>query len=133
MVVNIDIFKELVDALGGVEVDVPTPMYHRDQAAGLLIDLKPGLQHLNGEQASGFVRFRDTLRGDIDRIDNVKTLASALLGRLQELHVRAVGRIPALVDTYVEQVETNLSPALVSQLVPRLGQLKLRAATLPHA
>jgi len=130
-VVNIDIFEELVDALGGVEVDVPVRMYHRDQAAGLLIDLQPGLQRLDGEQAAGFVRFRGTLRGDIDRIDNVKTLAHALLRRLQELNVRAVGRVPALVEAYLGQVETNLSPALVSQLVPRLGRLELQAATLP--
>lgn len=130
-VVDIGIFGELVDAIGGVELNVPLRMEHVDRAANLNIDLEPGFQHLDGEQAANFVRFRNTLRGDIDRIDNVKTLAYAVLRRLQELNVRALSRVPALVDTYLDKVETNLSPALVAQLVPRLGQLELQAATLP--
>jgi hypothetical protein len=133
LIVNLDIFEELVDALGGVELNVPLRMYHIDQAADLRIDLQPGLQHLDGEQAAGFVRFRDTLRGDIDRIDNVKTLALALLRRLQELNVRALGTLPELVRSYSSQVETNLSPALLTQLIPRLSGLELQAATLPTA
>ncbi len=130
-IINIDIFERLVDAVGGVDLEVPRRMYYVDQAGGLTIDLEPGLQHLSGEQAAGFVRYRELLRGDIDRIDNVKTLAYALLNRLQTLHVRALGTLPALFETYFDEVETNLSPALVRQLLPRLGDLRLEATTLP--
>lgn len=130
-VINIDIFERLVDAIGGVELEVPQPMQYRDQAAGLDIDLQPGFQRLTGEEAAGFVRYRELLRGDIDRIDNVKTLAYAVLNRLQELHVRTAVRLPELVDTYLDEVDTNASPALVSQLLPRLGAVTLEAATLP--
>lgn len=130
-VVDIGIFEEVVDAIGGVELNVPMRMQHVDRAANLNIDLEPGFQRLNGEQAANFVRFRNTLRGDIDRIDNVKMLAYAVLERLQELNIRALGRVPTLVDTYLDRVETNLSPVLAAQLTPRLGQLELRAATLP--
>jgi len=130
-VINIDIFEELVDAVGGVEVEVPQKMEYTDQAGGLEIDLEPGLQRLDGEQAAGFVRYREFLRGDIDRIDNVKTLASALLNRLQELNVRAIGTLPALLETYFDEVETNLSPALMSQLLVRLKDMRLEAVTLP--
>ncbi len=130
-VVNIDIFEELVNVIGGVELEVPQRMLYSDQAGGLTIDLQPGFQHLSGEQAAGFVRFREFTRGDIDRIDNVKTLAVALLRRLQDLNVRAIGVVPALLETYLDEVDTNMSPALVSQLLPRLGELKLEAVTLP--
>lgn len=130
-VINIDIFEELVDAVGGVELEVPQRMEYTDQAGGLEIDLEPGLQHLSGEQAAGFVRYRELLRGDIDRIDNIKTLAYALLNRLQTLNVRALAALPALFETYFDEVETNLSPALLSQLLPRLSELRLEAVTLP--
>ncbi len=130
-VINIDIFEKLVDAVGGVDLDVPYRMYWQDQAGGLDIDLQPGFQHLNGEQASGFIRYRQTLRGDIDRIDNVKTLARAMLAKLKAQNVRAVGTLPKLVETYLEEVDTNVSPALVSKLVPRLPNLEIDAATLP--
>lgn len=131
VVIDIGIFERLVDAVGGVELEVPQRMRYTDQAGGLEIDLEPGLQRLDGEQAAGFVRYRQLLRGDIDRIDNVKTLAYALLSRLQELNVRATLTLPALVETYFDEVETNLSPALVSQLLLRLGDVRLEAVTLP--
>ncbi len=131
-VVNIDIFERLVDDLGGVELVVPTRMDYEDQAGGLVIDLQPGLQRLTGEQAAGFVRYRHLLRGDIDRIDNVKTLAYAALARLQELNVRAVGTVPALFETFIDEVDTNFSPALVSQLLARdLSAVQLETVTLP--
>ena len=130
-VVNIDIFKSLVDAVGGVTLEVPARMYYVDQAGGLTIDLQPGLQRLDGDQAAGFVRYRKLLRGDIDRIDNIKTLAYALLNRLQALNVRAIGTAPALLNTFFAEVDTNISVGALSQLVPRLGDLKLEAVTLP--
>lgn len=130
-VINIDIFEGMVDAVGGVKLEVPERMEYSDQAGGLEIDLQPGFQHLTGEQAAGFVRYREFLRGDIDRIDNVKTLAYAMLNRFQELNLRAISTVPELVETYVDEVDTNLSPALLSQLLPRLGELELEAVTLP--
>lgn len=131
-IINLGIFQQLVDDLGGVEVEVPTRMYHRDCAAGYTIDLQPGLQVLDGDGAAQFVRYRDLLRGDIDRLDNVKRLAYALLGRLQDLNVRAVTRLPELADTVFENVETNASPALVRKLLPRVNRLAIaEMATLP--
>ena len=131
VVINLGIFEKLVDAVGGVNLEVPQRMYYVDQAGGLTIDLQPGLQHLNGQQAAGFVRFRQLLRGDIDRIDNIKTLAYALLSRLQALNVRAVTAVPALLETFFAEVDTNLSVSALSQLAPRLGELQLEAVTLP--
>ncbi len=130
-IINIDIFKELVDALGGVNVNVPYRMYKRDAAAGLLIDLEEGPQHLSGEEAAGFIRYRDTLRGDIDRIDNVKRLAYAMLARLKELNVRAALKVPELTGVFFSNIETNASPALVRSLLPHVSQLQIEAATLP--
>lgn len=131
-IVSLDIFQNLVDALGGVTVDVPYRMYHRDNAAGLLIDLQPGPQHMDGVTASHFIRYRNTLRGDIDRIDNVKRLAYAMLQRLKEMNLRAVTLVPSLIETYLGSVETNASPALLRQLAARIPNLRLTAtATLP--
>jgi LCP family protein required for cell wall assembly len=130
-IINLDIFKELVDELGGVEVNIPYRMYHRDAAAGLLIDFQPGPAILNGEDAAGFVRYRDTPRGDIDRIDNLKTLAAAMLKKLRDLNVAAATKIPGLVDAFFVNVETNATPALIKQLIPYISRIQLQAATIP--
>jgi hypothetical protein len=86
---------------------------------------------LDGEEASEFIRYRQFARGDIDRLDNVKRLAYAMLARLKELHVRAVGAVPELASTFFDEVETNASFALVRRMLPRLGELEIRSATLP--
>jgi LCP family protein required for cell wall assembly len=131
-IVSIDIFEDLVDAVGGVEINIPYDMYYRDNAAGLLIDFDAGPAVLDGADAAKFVRYRNTRRSDYDRIDNVKRLAYALLARVKELNVRFVGSVPALVDSFLQDVETNASPALVRQMLPRLANLRIaRTATLP--
>jgi len=87
---------------------------------------------MDGQQVAEFVRYRHTPRGDIDRLDNVKRLAYALMTRLKELNVRAVTKVPSLVDTFFSDVQTNATPALVRQLASRVGSLKLKeTATLP--
>ncbi len=131
-IIKLDIFQDLVDALGGVTVDVPYDMHYNDNAAGLHIRIKAGRQVLDGENAGKFVRYRELLRGDIDRIDNVKRLAYAMLQRLKELNVRAVTKMPELIDTFFSDVETNASVGLARQLSSRLGNLDLTVtATLP--
>ncbi len=131
VIINLEIFEGLVDALGGVEMNVPHVMRYTDRAGGLVIDLQPGVQVLDGESAAGFVRYRQTQRGDFDRLDRVKLLAHAVLARVRELHVGAITRLPALIDTFFEDVETNATPALARELVPRLPRLRIQAATLP--
>ena len=56
--VNVQGVEELVDALGGVTVYVPKDMKYRDDSQHFYVDLKAGEQHLNGDQALQFLRFR---------------------------------------------------------------------------
>lgn len=131
-IVDLRVFQDVVDALGGVTVNVPERMYYQDVAAGLTIDFQAGPQTLNGEDASKFIRYRQFIRGDIDRLDNVKRLAYAMLARVKELNVRAVGLAPDLVRTYGDRIETDANLGrLVTRLAPALGDLQIRSATLP--
>ena len=58
LVVDTVVLRQVVDAIGGVDFDVPIDMDYDDDEQNLHIHLKAGLQHLNGEQAEGVVRFR---------------------------------------------------------------------------
>lgn len=132
--VKLDIFKNLVDSLGGVTVDVPYRMVYNDNAGGLHINFQPGPQLMDGEAASKFIRYRELVRGDIDRIENVKRLAYAMLARVKELNVRAALTVPSLIDTFFKDVETNASIGLMRELATRLPNLALTTtATLPIA
>jgi LCP family protein required for cell wall assembly len=131
-IIDLEIFERLVDAVGGVPVNVPTPMRRTDCAAELSIDLRPGPQILNGREAAYFVRYRDLPRGDIDRLDNIKLLAYGLLERVKRLDLWGVRSLPEVLDALFDQVETNASPALLGRILPHVGTLRLRQAlTLP--
>jgi LCP family protein required for cell wall assembly len=131
-IIDLGIFERLVDALGGVPVNVPSDMVRNDCAARLGIDLRAGPQLLDGRSASYFVRFRDLPRGDLDRLDNMKLLAYGLLERLQQIGLRDVGRLPRLLDTLLDEVETNLPARLLTRLLPSVGEFRLeQTATLP--
>jgi len=56
--VNTKGFRDIVDLFDGVYIKVPVRMKYDDPLQNLHIDLYPGMQRLNGEQAEGYVRFR---------------------------------------------------------------------------
>ncbi|MCL1976279.1 MAG: LCP family protein [Firmicutes bacterium] len=71
-------FLQMIDALGGVEIDVPQRMYKPTEE----INIQKGLQTLNGYDALAFVRYRTLPMGDIDRIANQQKFISALAKKI---------------------------------------------------
>ena len=71
-------FVQVVDAVGGVEMCIPSAM--KDPKAG--INLKAGCQLLDGDKALGYVRTRATPRADLDRIEHQRTFLSALMKQI---------------------------------------------------
>lgn len=70
---DLDAFAKAVDAIGGVEIDLPEPLDYSDPAQDLRIHLPAGRQTLDGKAAEQFVRFRSGyLRGDLGRLDAQK-------------------------------------------------------------
>lgn len=69
VVINLDAFRAIVDAIDGVDVDVPTDMDYDDSHQDLHIHLKAGYQHLDSHDAEGLVRFRGYLEGDAHRVE----------------------------------------------------------------
>lgn len=70
VLLELDVFIELVDLFGGVEFNVPCQMDYDDPSQDLSIHLEPGLQELDGKQAMGLVRFRSgyTMQ-DLERVN----------------------------------------------------------------
>ncbi|HEY9855467.1 MAG TPA: LCP family protein, partial [Stenomitos sp.] len=73
---------QFLDELGGVDVFVENPMHYEDHTAKLLIDLKPGMQHLDGKTAVGFARFRHDAMGDIGRVARQQALLHSVEQKL---------------------------------------------------
>ncbi len=83
--VKFEALEYLVDSVGGIEYDVPMRMYYSDPGQDLLIDLQPGLQTLNGEQAVHLVRFRYGYDNqDIDRVKTQQDFCKVLIKKLTD-------------------------------------------------
>lgn len=104
---NLTAFREAVDAIGGVTVDVPCDMHYDDPEQNLSIHLTAGKQLLNGAQAEGLVRFRsDYIRGDLGRVDVQKLFLSALLSKTKEISVL---QLPSLLKTASKHLSMSLT------------------------
>ena len=97
IVMSTSAFRAAVDAIGGVEIDVPRDMEYRDPYQDLTISLKAGRQTLDGRGAEQFVRFRsDYPDGDLGRLDAQKIFMSAFLSQCREkLDLKSAARIIA--------------------------------------
>jgi len=97
----------VIDAIGGVEVDVPARMFYEDKTQGLLIDLQPGRQVLNGKQAEAFSRFRGDINADIGRIKRQQMLLRAVQHKLSNPWTLA--RLKPLLETIKSHIDTDLT------------------------
>ncbi len=113
-------FVELVDILGGVDFNVPFRMKYDDPVQNLHIDLNAGNQHLDGEKALQFVRFRQGnpgyqgyAKGDLGRIEAQQAFLEALIS--QNLNITVINKLPDLFETACRRIRTNLTDAVVEK------------------
>ncbi|MDR7613813.1 MAG: LCP family protein [Armatimonadota bacterium] len=127
-----DSFARLVDAVGGVWVDVEQEMHYRDWWGGFSVDLKKGRQLLMGDQAMGYARFRMDALGDIGRVQRQQKVIRALFARMRE--PQTVLRFPQLLHWFHTRTHTNLNLQKVLALgwfLRGVGTDRVRTATLP--
>lgn len=136
-------FVEIVDLVGGVDVEVERDMDYDDSWQDFHVHLKQGLQHLDGQQAHGYIRWRKNNprskggdgkvdpKGDLGRIERqqkvIKILAKKLLSPSNLPKLRQVAR------AFRKFVETDLTDRqLVSMVlfITRLNPDAIETATI---
>jgi polyisoprenyl-teichoic acid--peptidoglycan teichoic acid transferase len=105
--VNVQGIEKLVDALGGVTVDVPKDMKYNDFSQHFYIDLKKGRQHLDGNKAVQFLRFRYDELGDISRVQRQQMLMRSVVE--QTLQPATIVKIPKILSVIQSHIDTNLT------------------------
>lgn len=127
--VNFENLVDLVDAVGGVEVDVPARI--NDSDAGD-VTIEKGLQTLDGEAALVFARSRAYVDGDFTRTSNQRLLIEALLNKVLSLPVE---QMPGAIQSAAKCVTTDLSLTellgLATEFVDDDGELTIYSAMVP--
>ena len=140
--VDTEAFKALVDKIGGVEFDVPIDMKYDSARQDLHINLKAGLQKLDGDKAEQLVRFRHNNDGttysyeygmeDLGRMRTQREFLKALAK--QTLKVERIFQINEFIDIANKYVETNLDFDTIKDYVPYIvdfDMAKLKTEQLP--
>lgn len=111
--IDFDGFKAVIDELGGVEVNVDRKLVYDDPTDDTHINLSPGLQILNGEQALGYVRHRHDNRGtkyyssDFDRNRRQQEVIKAIVDKAGSLE--GLTKVFTVMDVGAKHIHTDFS------------------------
>ncbi len=100
--------RDLINGIGGLEIDPPRTMRYQDKAQKLKIDLQGGLQQLGGAQVEQLVRFQDKGLGESGRRLDHRAVETALYERLRQ--PEQLAGLASLLQRLQDKVDTNLSP-----------------------
>ena len=107
--VNLSGFRDIVDAVDGVDMEVAERLYYRDATQSLFIDLQPGFQHLNGAKAEQLVRFRDGYaQKDLKRIQVQQDFMKAFLEKIMGSET-IMSNFSELIKIVLKNVETDVA------------------------
>ena len=107
--VNFGAVETIIDSLGGVEFDVPQNMYYSDPYQDLYINLRAGVQVLNGKDAVKLLRFRQYPMGDIQRTEVQRDFIKACFE--QKFKARYIAKLPEIYDAVEKNIKSSLTLA----------------------
>ena len=113
--VNFSSVIDIVDAMGGIDVESEVA-FTTSKAAGTVVDIKEGVNHLNGKEALAFVRERKAFPdGDHQRGKNQQALLTALIKKA--LSPMILIQASEMIDSVVGNAETNMSEKQMKALI----------------
>lgn len=103
---DFEAFRYIIDSVGGIEFDVPVNMYYSDPTQDLLINLKKGLQVLDGEKSEHLLRYRTYTLGDLERVEVQQDFMKVFFDTVTNTQT-ILSNPTAYFTTLINYVETN--------------------------
>ncbi|MBR4695238.1 MAG: LCP family protein, partial [Selenomonadaceae bacterium] len=103
--VDMKTFAELIDILGGIDAYVEEDMNYDDPESGLSIHLQKGYQHMDGDMAQKYLRYRGTGLGDVGRVQRQQRFIKALYQKALQLDT--IPKLPAIADIFQHRMTTS--------------------------
>nr|PZN45745.1 MAG: hypothetical protein DIU70_00550 [Bacillota bacterium] len=119
VVVNFEGFERVVDAVGGIEIEVTKPMHYDDPYDNLHIHFEPGVYHMNGEKALAYARYRSD--SDIHRLKRQQEVIRKVAEKAIQPSV--IWKLPSLVSALYATVKTDLTLKQCLDLIPAARQV----------
>jgi LCP family protein required for cell wall assembly len=109
IILRINATKDFIDAIGGIDVPVDKEMNYEDNWGHLHIHFHPGMQHMTGDQAVSYARFRHDECGDPCRIKRQQQVTRIAITKLRNERFNDLTHIAALISVINKNVVTNLT------------------------
>lgn len=121
IIIDTHAFQRIIDTIGGIDIDVEKRMYYEDpwdDDGGLVINLQPGMQHMDGKTAITYVRYRDE-EGDLGRIQRQQKFMKALFDKIASPSI--IMKIPSIIKEISNSIKTDMS---IRQMIEFAGTIK---------
>ena len=122
---------QIVDAMGGLRVDVRNDMDYDDNNGSLHIHLKKGEQSLNGDQVLGYIRFRHDAESDFGRVRRQQQILKLMMDQLGQ--PQNWSKLPHLLNVARKNVATSISDRRLMALSDDLPERAEREHSYVHA
>jgi len=141
LVVDFNDFTELIDELGGIDIDVPEyvydPAYYecKRECPPRYVEFSAGPQHMDGSTALAYARLRHS-DNDLKRIERQHLVMQAVAEKALSLNLLDITKAKSLYDKFKDAVDTDISdfqiPGLAT-LAKQVGLQNLRMVSLKDA
>jgi LCP family protein required for cell wall assembly len=146
IVMRIDTSKDVVNAIGGIDIDVKNsdalkgtgpngPLNYDDSWGHLHVHLKPGRQHLDGQQAVGYARFRHDWCSDPCRIMRQQQVVRAIVDKIEHDRLNTVTHAQQLLAVVHKDIQTDITTKQQIAAVMAFSHLSakdIRTAQVPY-
>ncbi len=132
VVLDMNAFGKLVDAIGGIDLYVEQDMDYEDPASDLAIHIRQGYRHLDGEGAEHYLRYRGGELGDLGRTQRQQKFVKAFYAKL--LRVDTLLKVPAIADVLRKDVITSaemFDSVHIGNVIRKLSSEPPRTIMLP--
>lgn len=117
-------FAQIIDAIGGVEININKPLHYVDKAGGLYINLPAGKQKLDGQKALQYVRYREEIKGDIGRVERQQIFLKAVLKRV--LSPDIIVKLPSIYSETKKAVDTNIPLQDINPFIKLIKEINMQ-------
>ncbi len=120
-ILSLSAFRKVVDAVGGVDIYLKNQLYVNDSGSKEHYYIGPGMTHLNGQQAEGFVRNRSGAgyaKGDMARVEAQRDFYAAFFKKVTKM---SMGQMMSIATNCYDKVKTDLT---IGQMLGYVQQVK---------
>lgn len=124
-------FVNVIDILGGLDIDIDKAMHYDDNWGKVHIHLDPGMNHLDGRQSLNYVRFRADASADLGRIKRQQKFMRVLFEKVMNPGI--VVKLPKIINEAFKHIQTDFTIAELYALIRGFegGSIQFRNNSLP--